>query len=280
MTDVLAISGGVDSVILLDLYGRLGRDCVVAHVDHGMRDDSAADARFVAALATRYHLPFVECRLSLAGANEMRAREERYAFLFSVAGQYGGRVVTAHHQDDVIETIALNLQRGTQWRGLAGMGDMRIHRPLMRWTKAELRDYACRRRLEWVEDETNATERYARNRMRRRLAVLSVDDRRRLYWLWGDQRRIARLVEQEIETLMKAPWPRVSRALWGGIDPAVAVFALREGVRRWLEVSLLTEQAERLLVALKTGRPGTCQHIGAGLQVKLTPRDGIIERIE
>lgn len=280
MTDVLAVSGGVDSVVLLDLYGRLKRDCVVAHVDHGMRDDSAADARFVAALAERYRLPFVERRLSLAGANEMRAREERYAFLFSVAEQYSGRVVTAHHQDDTIETIALNLQRGTQWRGLAGMSDPRIYRPLVRWTKGELRDYARRRRLEWVEDETNAAEWYTRNRIRRRLAALDAEDQERLFHLWCDQHRVARLIEQEIDVLMGASWPGVSRALWGGIDPAVAVCALREAVRRWEGGSLLTEQAERLVVALKTGRPGTRHHIGAGLQVKLTARDGIIERIE
>jgi tRNA(Ile)-lysidine synthase len=131
MNYIVAVSGGVDSVVLLDMLSKTQHKLIVAHVDHGIRGkESAADARFVAALARRYQLPFVSTELHLgAHASEETAREKRYEFLFGEAEKYRAVVVTAHHRDDIIETITLNLTRGTGWRGLAVLARKDIERP-------------------------------------------------------------------------------------------------------------------------------------------------------
>src|SRR5690606_15740277 len=114
-------SGGVDSVVLLDILARSDRyDLTVAHFDHGMRPDSAADARFVEGLAAQYGLDFIGKREELGvQASEDRARSARYDFLFAEAKKRSAVVATAHHLDDVVESIAINIVRGTGWRGVA-----------------------------------------------------------------------------------------------------------------------------------------------------------------
>ena len=97
MNYIVAVSGGVDSVVLLDMLSKTQHKLIVAHVDHGIRgEESTADARFVAALARRYQLPFVSTELHLgAHASEETAREKRYEFLFGEAEKYRAVVVTA-----------------------------------------------------------------------------------------------------------------------------------------------------------------------------------------
>ena len=147
MQYILAVSGGVDSVVLLDMVARRRPGpLLVAHFDHGIRPTSAEDAKFVGQLAAQYQLPYISQREALGrSASEATARYHRYAFLHQLAAQYGGTLMTAHHLDDVVETIALNLQRGTRWRGLAGLSDPRISRPLIGRTKQQLYTYACGR---------------------------------------------------------------------------------------------------------------------------------------
>lgn len=101
-----------------------------------------------------------------AEASEDRARKERYDFLFSVAKKYQATVATAHHQDDLVETIAINFHRGTGWRGLMVLNRSGITRPLLTRSKADIYDYALQHHLEWVEDSTNRDARYLRNRVR------------------------------------------------------------------------------------------------------------------
>src|SRR5690606_32014455 len=115
---VLAMSGGVDSVVLLHQYWQEqgSEGLVVAHFDHGIRTDSSADARFVEALAASYGIKFESRREELgSSASEAWARERRYHFLREVADSHQAVLVTAHHGDDLIETIAINLSRGTGW---------------------------------------------------------------------------------------------------------------------------------------------------------------------
>ena len=175
---VVAVSGGVDSVVLLDMLvskqpsniyqlPTTNYQLIVAHFDHGIRDDSNQDAIFVAKLAKKYGLPYVEKRVDLGvNASEEKARDERYDFLRSVAKQHDAKLVTAHHADDVIESIAINLSRGTGWRGLAVI-DSDVIRPLTDMNKSEILSYARNHNLKWREDSTNSTNVYLRNRIRR-----------------------------------------------------------------------------------------------------------------
>ena len=169
---VLAISGGIDSVVLLDVLARQldPRQLIVAHFDHGIRPDSSDDALFVGALADRYGLRFEAERKELgATASEEMARAARYEFLHGVRRAYNARaIVTAHHQDDLVETAVMNLLRGT---GRKGLGSLRstdeIWRPLLSLRKRDLEVYARTHGLHWREDSTNSDTKYRRNYVRR-----------------------------------------------------------------------------------------------------------------
>ncbi len=170
---VVAVSGGVDSVVLLHtLYTEPALTLVVAHFDHGIRTDSGDDAAFVAGLAEQYGLEFVGGIVKLGpDASEDTARKHRYEFLHDVRVQTGaGAVVTAHHQDDVIETALMNVMRGTKRRGFVSLRSTEtIKRPLLGMTKQAIREYATEHCLEWVEDSTNREMKFTRNRIRAQL---------------------------------------------------------------------------------------------------------------
>lgn len=271
MKVVVAVSGGVDSVVLLDMLAKKGEhELVVAHFDHGMREDSASDARFVVALAERYGVPCEVRRESLDGASEERARFRRYAFLFSVAKRHGAKLATAHHVDDVVETVALNIVRGTRWRGLAGMSDERIWRPLTKRTKSELIEYALGERLEWVEDETNRQTVYTRNRLRQKLARLPRDQQLQIYQLWISQQVQRREISREIE---QGHFPIFRRYFMTMVGKTVARELLYDAVLNRCGVSLLGRQLDYLWLAIKTGKVHTRWHIGQGVTVELGRED-------
>lgn len=260
-------------MVLLDMMtkkypGRL----IVAHFDHGIRDDSAADARFVAALAGHYQVPFVTKREELGqDASEATARERRYAFLRAVAEKEDAKIVTAHHQDDIIETIVINLIRGTGWRGLAVMGDDSIERPLAKLSKVEIYRYALEHSLEWVEDHTNASDRYLRNRVRRQVSGLLTRDRKRLLELYDAQCANRELITHEVGTLASN-----SRYFMTMIDETVA----SELLRAWLDeqgLSLTRPQRLRLLYAIKTAKPGHMFEAGPSCKVTFTAREFIVK---
>src|SRR5258708_31870546 len=142
---LVAVSGGADSVALLDLLHtltpELGLSLVVAHVDHGIRSDSGTVARAVGELAERYELPFEVGRLSRGpDATETVARRARYAWLGEVQRRHGARyLLTAHHRDDQVETILLRVLKGSAPAGLAGIparGRGGPVRPLLPFSKA------------------------------------------------------------------------------------------------------------------------------------------------
>jgi len=195
MKYVLAISGGVDSTVLLDMMA--GKNVVVAHFDHGIRDNSVDDAKLVKKLAEKYQMKCVIGRGNLGkNSSEESARRARYNFLGSICKDDSCKIVTAHHQDDVIETIVINLIRGTGWRGLAPFWSSGIERPLINMAKVEIVNYAIEHNLEWVEDETNYSSRYFRNRVRDLVVRMPAETRRKLLELNQKQIKLRSEIEQ------------------------------------------------------------------------------------
>lgn len=190
MKYIVAVSGGVDSVVLLDMlvHGRLKLEdgnwrasadniqpltsnlqLVVAHFDHGVREESAEDAKLVEGLAQKYGLPFEVERVELGSAvSEEQARDERYKFLQKSRKKHNAsHIIMAHHQDDMVETAIFNISRGTGWRGLASLKSTDgILRPLLHLNKDEIYSHARKHGLDWNEDITNQDERYSRNYIR------------------------------------------------------------------------------------------------------------------
>lgn len=246
---LVAVSGGVDSVVLLDVLYRHGlRNIIVAHVDHGIRPDSADDARFVEKLADRYGIAFESVRLELgAGASEEVARRERYDFLRTVAKKHRAHIVTAHHADDVVETVAINLARGTGWRGLAVFGAHDVYRPMTGWFKREVLAYAEAHRLEWCEDSTNQSGVYLRNRIRARVAAMPEQQKLQLLELWRAQSALRQHITEESRRF-------ASTRRYTYIMTPTSVAS--EILRSTLNMSLTRPQATRALMAIKTARPG------------------------
>lgn len=170
---VVAVSGGVDSVVLLDMLVKLpGLNLIVTHVDHGIREESTEDRKFVEHLAKSYQLPFYFTELNLGEkASEEVARKARYDFLHKIQNEQGANaIITAHHQDDLLETIVLNILRGTKRKGITALKNREgLLRPLLDTPKKQLYDYAKTHQLAWREDPTNLDTKYSRNWIRHRL---------------------------------------------------------------------------------------------------------------
>ncbi len=175
----VGVSGGADSVALLRFLAALrpqfGWDLVVCHIHHGLRGAEAdRDEHFVRALAEQLGLPCAVSRIDAAAlalrdhiSVEEAGRTARYAFFAQTAGE-GGRIATAHTLDDSIETVLMNLVRGTGLRGLCGIPRIRgnIVRPLLDCTRAEVEDYLGALGQPYCTDSTNLTDDYTRNRIR------------------------------------------------------------------------------------------------------------------
>lgn len=277
MKYIVAVSGGLDSVALLDMLATLqGRspelDLVVAHVDHGIRPDSGEDAAHVENLAHHYGLPYELARLELgSGASEETARNARYEALEGIrAKHHAAGVITAHHEDDLLETIVLNFQRGTGWRGLASLQTSEERfRPLLTLSKASLARYAIDNNLTWREDSTNDDVRYTRNYIRHGiLPKLDPASRKKLAALSEKQRKLREEIEAEVIKTLDDVKDEVglSRHKLIMMPDAVALEVLRAATKGLHEPFHL----RRLLHFAKTGRQGSILNLGKGKNALLT----------
>ena len=231
MKKVLAISGGIDSVALLDMMRR-DSTVIVAHFNHGIRKNSDQDELFVWQLAMRYRLPFISIKEELgANCSEAHARERRYAFLEKVCQEHQGQIYTAHHQDDLIETIAINVLRGTGWRGLVPFGQSHIYRPLANMTKKEIRQYAAKYQLVFRHDSTNTEDYYLRNRVRNALTELSSEQRKQIANLHKKQKTIKHEVDQILQDILPAN-NTYQRDWFTNLDDDIAIEILRAGLAK------------------------------------------------
>ncbi|MEZ6004372.1 MAG: tRNA lysidine(34) synthetase TilS [Planctomycetota bacterium] len=179
---LIALSGGADSVFLLNLLAKAQpRPRVLAmHIEHGLRgDESREDSVFCARLCAKLGIPFARTHIELDGDGpnlEARARQARYAALAKEARAAGiATILTGHHEDDALETLLMRMMRGSDLAGLAGTkarfalaGEPKVEvvRPLLSMRREEVRQILRREGLTWREDSSNQSERFTRNRVR------------------------------------------------------------------------------------------------------------------
>jgi len=275
-TYVMAVSGGVDSVVLLDIMSQMPGEIIVAHFDHGIREDSQLDAEFVKDLANKYGYRFETRREDLGpGASEDLARTRRYEFLRSITQENDASLVTAHHMDDLVETVAINLTRGTGWRGLAVLDAPDIYRPLVRYTKQDVIEYAQHHKLEWREDPTNSDTKYLRNQLRQQLKAMSLDDKLQIAALVTKQRDLKKQIEKESQQLVDNTY-NFSRYFFINIPKAEALECLRAIVGS----KLTHPQLAKLLHAIKTMSLGKRYEAGNGVLVDFTTRNFSVELLK
>lgn len=184
---IVGVSGGADSLCLMTLLHNEGYRLVVGHFDHQMRENSHQDAVFVSQVAARFGLEFISGQgdVPLHAHNqgmsaEEAARDLRYRFLFGLARQYHAQAVAVgHHADDQVETVLLHLIRGSGLGGLRGMSyrsmvrafdaGIPIIRPLLDVRREEIAEFCADRQLIPLEDATNNSVQYQRNRIRHEL---------------------------------------------------------------------------------------------------------------
>lgn len=277
---VIAVSGGVDSIVLLDVLTKnRNPELVVAHFDHGIRSDSADDELFVRQLASSLNLPYETERIQLGSyASEAEARDRRYVFLHRVAKKHSAQaIITAHHQDDIIETLFINLVRGTGRRGASSLQSTKsIYRPLLDVPKSEIYYYAKQHKLNWREDSTNTNQHYLRNNIRHKVvASMTTEQRRKALACIKQMHTINNSIEKELNALLHRGLHKGKLVLnrsWFSLLPhevaqEVAYILLRDVGAKDIDKKMI----DRTVVAIKTMRPGKMLQV-AGVDILLTKR--------
>ncbi|MEO8591328.1 MAG: tRNA lysidine(34) synthetase TilS [Flavobacteriales bacterium] len=225
----VAVSGGLDSMVLLHLLRELGHDCHVAHVDHGLRGiESDADRAFVEAYCAERSIVFRSIKVDVAshaaafGASlQSAARELRYTWFNELVSSGPAAMAMAHHRDDAIETLFLHLMRGM---GLRGWGTIPVRsgpfiRPLLDEGREDIAAYAAHHRIPFREDASNTDPKYLRNRVRNELLPMLEN------WRPGTRRALGRNVEllRELDALAQRATGEVMMGLVAAEDGTLRI---------------------------------------------------------
>lgn len=269
---VIAVSGGVDSVALLHILhaknlaaavlGKPTSKFIVAHYDHGIRSDSALDRKLVQTMAEAYGLQFVydEGKLG-ASASEATARSARYKFLNSVMkASKSQAIITAHHQDDLIETAILNLLRGTGRKGLTSLSSrISLRRPALNIPKQALIDYALDQGLTWNEDSTNSDSKYLRNYVRNYiLPKIDIESKQKLKEIIAKLQVQNRELDQALVNAlhMQSESGKIDRAWFNQLPHNVAKEVMATWLRSHGRTKINRPGLEKLVVAAKVANAG------------------------
>ncbi len=276
-TYVLAVSGGVDSMVLLDvLRQQPAVKLVVAHFDHGIRPNSDMDRMLVQQTAKKHNLPFVYVEGNLGiDASEDVARKARYDFLHQVKRASNARaIVTAHHHDDVLETAIINMLRGTGRKGLTSLHSREtIHRPLLHLEKNHLRQYAQDQGLVWNEDETNTDTKYLRNHVRHNLlGRFSTEDRQKLTDIIRKTAAVNQELDQQLMHYLHVQPARdkLDRNTFIRLSHSVAKEVMASWLRSHDVRDFDQKTLDRLVLRAKTLPPGKAIDVVRNHQVAVT----------
>lgn len=257
-TVVAGVSGGMDSAAMLDILVRLQAEYrlkfVIAHVHHGLRaEEGERELRFVEGLASHYGIPFEGLRVRASsygkgGNTQAQARGFRIRFFEEVAKKWGGaRVATGHHRDDQVETLLMQVLRGTG--GLTGIRPVRegtYIRPLIEIPRDSIRAYAEESGLVFCEDSSNRKRAYLRNRIRQDLVP----------WIQREANpsfvdslvRLASILQEEaqcLDGLAETAFQSAVRRTWRGGEVLLAR-DLVEGMPRAIQRRVLRRSYGRL----------------------------------
>lgn len=287
---LLAVSGGLDSIVLLDAFARIapGRIAGVATFDHGTGAAARNAVAHVAREAARRRIPLVTGAAPGPLAGEAAWRRARWRFLGEAReslqrapghapGLAGVRVATAHTRDDQVETVLMRALRGAGARGLAGLAaESGVARPLLAVTRAEVRAHADARGLRWVEDPSNADRAFLRNRVRHDIlpalvrhdptlpATLHAIGEQAAAWR-REMDAVARRVAPPLSPIA-AGCARVAAAALGGYDSAG--LAILWSAIAWRSGLALDRRGTRRLVEFTmTGRGDAVAHLAGGWEV-------------
>lgn len=213
---VVAVSSGVDSMVLLDILLHFNYKCIIAHINHQKRIESTDEYTFLKTYAKKVNIPFEGLCLETNNANfHNEAHYKRLRFFKNVAKKHNtNQVVLAHHLDDQIETILMRIVRGTRFENYAGIKEKYMEdgvffiRPLLAITKHEILEYAKNYKIEYFEDISNNEDTYTRNRYRHHI-IPSIEKenpnyREKISQLSDMITHASSLVQDECDTYIKS----------------------------------------------------------------------------
>jgi len=283
---VVAVSGGVDSVSLLQLLSQLqdfyNWQIVVGHFDHKMRTDSYKDAELVAGLAEAYGYPYYLEKNSASSGSEASLRKARYEFLENLVLELNyDYLLTAHHNNDRIETAIFNTVRGADRDGMTALRPRRgnIVRPLLSFSKAEIITYAELQKLPYREDSSNTDLGFSRNFVRHSLVPQGSLVYRNFHHSFTKKLNDLTILNQkidaqledllsEISTKKNSKTVELDRVMYRGLSPALTTSLLVYIARQLVPGIGLSKQniakAEKFLF---TAKSGSTQHLKSGLHL-------------
>jgi tRNA(Ile)-lysidine synthase len=283
---VLAVSGGVDSMVLFDLlHKRPGVKFTVAHFDHGIRDDSDLDRRHVEDISRHHKIPFVYEQGRLGpGASEEQARDARYKFLTEAKNASGAQaVITAHHLDDLLETAILNLLRGTGRRGLSSLKTTDgIIRPLLKYPKHRIKEYADINKIHWREDSTNNDTKYKRNHVRHKIMTkLTPSQRAQFEILLHDIAELNEGIDAQVEHFLhqQPALDKISRKWFSSLSHDISKEVLHYWFTKHKVKDISRRRLEQLVVAVKTAKPNTNHDVPGGHKLHVSKDIAHLRRI-
>ncbi len=278
---LVAVSGGVDSIVLADFLIDFFKqknglkwvedNLIIAHFEHGIRgEESIQDFEFVRKFAHKNNLQF-EFERGFLGekASEEKARKARYDFLKALAKRENAEIFTAHHKNDLAETFVMNLNRGGGWRAIACFDSPNIKRPFLKFSKAEILKKAQEKGLEWREDSTNSSEKYVRNRIRKKINF-SEEDLNEIFEIWQKQIKIKREIEEITKEILSkiGNGRKFERNFFRNNPDEVCVEVLREIMRIQSGKIPLSKQIADFLQAIRTFKNGSKTQILSGREVR------------
>ena len=226
---------------------------VVAHYNHKMRPSSDEDAEFVCEQAKKLNVPFYVATAKPGEIkSEEQARKKRYDFLRSVAKKVDGEIWTAHHVNDLVESIAINIVRGTGWRGLVPFSDKSVHHFFLEsgQSKNDVLKLADENNVIFRQDQSNTEDIYLRNRIREKLSEISSKNFSAIY----DCHQRQAIIKNEIDEMVSDLLPtdgRYERYWFFDMDDKVALEILRAGLLK-AGISATRPQILEFLSAIRT----------------------------
>lgn len=259
-----------------------GVELVVAHFNHGIRGDSTKDEELVRKSSKNYSLPFEVGHGNLGpAASEEKARNARYKFLRAIQKKHGAdAIVTAHHQDDLIETAILNILRGTGRRGLSSIaGNPNVLRPLLAYSKRDILAYAKKNKLLWREDASNNDLKYLRNYIRIKIVPNLGSEKRQQLLSTIDKATINnKALDQEIANLSQTIVNDngIQRAEFIALPIEIANEVIMELLRRSDLGEFDKKTVDRLTLAVRTAQPGSSINAGKDATLQITASEALL----
>ena len=234
---LLAVSGGLDSVVLAELFALSAFDYSIAHCNFQLRGkESDGDENFVEKLAAKSNVSFFSVRFETEKfcsdnkiSVQMGARQLRYEWLKEIKVKHKlDYIVTAHHADDSIETFFINLLRGTGISGLKGIRPKNddVIRPMLGFYRTEIEKFARKNKLKWREDSSNISDKYERNRIRHHVvpALEKADENAK-----RNIRQSMSMLASAEETYREAIWKKTNEFVKRSKDKVVVDLGLFTG---------------------------------------------------